>query len=113
MSRSNDRTEATLPAAETDHRNRPGPKLPVVIGEANVGLGETEMFAARQPASRFQFSSRLFSGMTTAKAIGTINALRVRLVGGHPGKQNYRYPKNRPSGASMPLRKRAAVKDDR
>lgn len=37
----NDWTEVTLPDAETDDRNRPGPKLPVVLVAANVGFGSS------------------------------------------------------------------------
>ena len=57
-----DRTEATLPDAEPDSRSRLGPKPPVVIVEANVGFGQTGLFAARQSAWRIHFSSRWLSG---------------------------------------------------
>ena len=53
--RANDRTEATLPDAEIDHRSRLGPKLPVVIVSANVGFEETGMFSARMSVPRSQF----------------------------------------------------------
>ncbi len=41
----NDRTEVALPDANPYDGSRLGPKLPVVIVEANIGIGETAMFA--------------------------------------------------------------------
>ena len=61
----NDRTEATLPDAETDHLNRPGPKPPVVLFPVNVGYGETRLLTVLEPVSRMKFSTRLFSGTIT------------------------------------------------
>jgi hypothetical protein len=58
----NDRTEATLPDAETDHWSQPGPKLPIVLLPVNVGYGETGLLADLEPVSKIQFSTWLFSG---------------------------------------------------
>jgi hypothetical protein len=55
--------------------------LQVVIVKANVGFGETGMFAALEPVSRFQFSSRLSSGMIATAPMKMIGRNR-RIAGG-------------------------------
>ena len=59
----------TLPDADAADRSQPGPELPVAIVAANVGCGQTGMFAARGPVSRFRFSSQLFSRMNTGCSV--------------------------------------------